>query len=47
MQYIMIFNDDERIANDDEMTLRGITNEVEDLMRSGYFEVESVELISK
>lgn len=43
----MIFNDEEIRDNGDEMTLRGVTGEVEDLLRSGYYEVEKVEELNE
>jgi hypothetical protein len=46
MRYIVVVNDDERIDAGDEWTLEETTYEIGELLRSGYFEVESVEEIN-
>jgi len=38
----MIFNDEELRSNDEEITFRRIKDDVQELMRSGYYEVEKV-----
>jgi hypothetical protein len=41
---MMIFNDDEIRGNGDEPELSEVTDDAYELMRSGYYEVEKVEL---
>lgn len=43
MRYKVIINDEERLANGDETEFSDVCYEVGELLRSGYFEVESVE----
>lgn len=45
MKYLIIVNDDERLANGDESGLEDVRYEVGELLRSGYFGVESVHLL--
>ena len=45
MRYVVIVNDDEREANGDEFTFDETVDEISELLRSGYFEVEKVERI--
>lgn len=43
-KYVVVINDDERIDNGDESTFDDVQYEVGELLRSGYFQVESVSL---
>lgn len=46
MRYTVVVNDDEARDNGDDLTLEEATWEITELLRSGYFEVESVEEIN-
>lgn len=40
MQYLVVINNEERLDAGDEDTLEVVKDEVEELLRSGYFAVE-------
>jgi hypothetical protein len=40
MRYMVCINDNERVANGDESTWDDTLDEIRELLRSGYFEVE-------
>lgn len=42
-RYRVVLDNEERISNDEHDTLATVTEEVRELLRSGYFEVDSVE----
>lgn len=42
-RYILVINNDERLDNDEEDTLESVTEDTSELLRSGYFQVETVE----
>lgn len=42
MRYIIVINDEELRGNGDELSLDEVANEVSELLRSGYYDVESV-----
>lgn len=42
MKYLVIVNDDERVDSGDEFTFDETVDEISELLRSGYFEVEMV-----
>jgi hypothetical protein len=43
MKYLIIVNDDERLANGDDPGLDETKYEIEESLRSAFFEVESIE----
>lgn len=43
MRYVVFVNDDERVANGDETSWEDAVDEISELLRSGYFEVEYVD----
>lgn len=43
MRYLLIVNDDERTDNGEESALDKAAGDFGELLRSGYYEVESVE----
>lgn len=47
MRYIVIINDDERRGNGEESTTAEVAEEVDELLRSGYFFVETVREFSR
>ena len=46
MKYLVIINDDERVGNGDESTVADVEYEAGELLRSGYFEIESVRVLT-
>ena len=47
MRYVVVVNDEEIICNGDDMDLETARQEIGELLRSGYFEVESVEEVGE
>lgn len=47
MKYIVVVNDEERVDNGDESDLDDVNYEISELLRSGYFEVESVTVLDE
>lgn len=47
MKYVMIFNDEEIRANGDEPSPHDVADEARELLRSGYYEVEHVEVFDE
>lgn len=45
MKYVLVINDDELRDNGDELSLDEVWEEVGELLRSGYFAVENVEVL--
>jgi hypothetical protein len=41
VKYIIVFNDDERVANGDDVYPEDVKEDVVELLRSGYYEVET------
>lgn len=47
MKYLVVINNDEALSNGDDPTFEDVKDEVEELLRSGYYDVEEIKVIGE
>lgn len=47
MRFLVVISDEERRANDDHSTFDEAADEIQELLRSGYFDVDSIKVIDE
>lgn len=45
MKFLVVISDEERRANDDHSTFDEAADEIQELLRSGYFDIDSIKEI--